>query len=130
MACDKIFISFDYDQDLNYKNLMVAWDANDRFDFSFNDHSVTDPIDSEKTAYVRQVIKEKMAKADCLLCLVGEKTSLSDWVNWEVKTAKELGLNLVAVKIDPSYESPSELLNSGANWAKSFTYSSIVQAIS
>lgn len=41
MAKIGVFISFDYDNDKHYKNLLVAWDKNDLFDFNFYDGSVT-----------------------------------------------------------------------------------------
>jgi MTH538 TIR-like domain (DUF1863) len=36
-----------------------------------------------------------------LLC-VGEETYKSDWCNWEIDKAEELGLNFAAVKISNS----------------------------
>lgn len=33
MAKKKVFVSFDYDDDKNYRNLLKAWDANPDFDF-------------------------------------------------------------------------------------------------
>ena len=32
MAKRRVFISFDYDNDRHYKNLLVAWDQNKQFD--------------------------------------------------------------------------------------------------
>ena len=43
MAKRRVFISFDYDNDRHYKNLLVAWDQNKQFDLSFYDGSVTVP---------------------------------------------------------------------------------------
>ena len=39
MAKRKIFISYDYDNDRNYKNMLLAWDKNQEFDFGFSDQS-------------------------------------------------------------------------------------------
>lgn len=52
-----------------------------------------------------------------------------NWINWEIKKSKELGNKLVGVKIDKSFESPDELLNSNASWAFSFTESAIIKAL-
>ena len=38
MAKKTIFISYDYDK--HWKNLLVAWDKNGEFDFTFYDASV------------------------------------------------------------------------------------------
>lgn len=42
-----VFISHDYDDDKHYKNLLVAWDTNKDFDFSFYDASVDVAVDSD-----------------------------------------------------------------------------------
>ncbi len=57
------------------------------------------------------------------------KIGETNWQNWEIKKAKELKKKLVGVKIDKAYESPSELLNSGASWAISFTQDAIIKAL-
>lgn len=46
MAKPNIFISYDYDNDRHYKNLLVAWDENDEFAFAFSDHSADVSIQS------------------------------------------------------------------------------------
>jgi hypothetical protein len=50
MAKKRIFISFDYDNDLHYKNLLLAWDKNKEFDFEFYDHSLREEINSTNAA--------------------------------------------------------------------------------
>ena len=42
MAKKTVFISFDYDNDARYKNLLLAWDKNSDFDFGFYDGSLKD----------------------------------------------------------------------------------------
>ena len=37
MAKPTVFISYDYDHDRHYKNLLLAWDKNKEFDFTFYD---------------------------------------------------------------------------------------------
>ena len=43
MAKKTIFISYDYDYDKHWKTLLVAWDKNGEFDFTFYDASVDVP---------------------------------------------------------------------------------------
>jgi MTH538 TIR-like domain (DUF1863). len=125
----KIFISYDYDNDKHYRRLLSAWDANMNFDFEFDDHS-TPYINSEDAGRIKAAISRRMAGADCLLVIVGEETSKSAWVQWEIEKAKELGLSLVGVKIASNYTTPSALLNAGASWARAFDRDPIVTAIS
>ena len=129
MAKPKIFISYDYDNDKNYKNLLVAWDKNSEFDFSFYDESVDVSVDSTDAAAIKRVISARIGGATHFLCLVGKKTHSSDWVAWEIEKAKELKKKLVAVKIDRENTSPSGLIGAGVSWAMSFTFDSIKKAI-
>lgn len=129
MAKKKIFISYDYDNDRNYKNLLLAWDANSDFDFSFSDQSADVGIDSDDAVAIKRAISAKINNATYFLCLVGTKTYLSDWVDWEINKAVELNKKLVAVKIDKDNVSPSAILGVGATWALSFTFDAIKKAI-
>lgn len=125
----KIFISHDYDNDRNYKNLLVAWDKNKEFDFNFYDGSVTVAIDSNDADYIKRRIKEKIESSPYLLCIVGKYTSRNKWVGWEINTAINLEKQLIGVKIEKENASPEALLGSGAKWALSFTFDSIKSAI-
>jgi hypothetical protein len=129
MGKPTVFISFDYEKDRKYKNLLVAWDKNDRFNFKFYDSSVTVAVNSDDAAYIRSVIKGKISDAQYLLCIVGEETHKSGWVSWEIDTAKSLGKQLIAVKTASSNTTPPNLLNSGARWAMSFTFEAIKKAV-
>jgi len=128
MAID-LFVSYDYDNDKHYKNLLLAWDANDMFDFEFYDHSVDVSVNSEDATYIKSVIRRKISDCTHFLCLIGEETHESGWVEWEIETAVALGKKIVAVKIDNSYSSPDAIYGVGASWAKSFTFSSIMTAV-
>lgn len=138
MAKKKVCVSFDYENDRHYKNLLKAWDANSDFDFSFNDVTPTE-INSDDYSRVKAVITQKISSATYLLVLVGEHANdehprkseigCKNWINWEIKKAKELNKKLVAVKINSSYESPDELLGCGASWAMSFTQDAVIKAL-
>jgi hypothetical protein len=129
MAKKSIFISYDYDNDKHYKNLLVAWDKNSDFDFGFNDQSADISIDSTDSAAIKRAISSKINNATYFLCIVGEKTSKSKWVKWEIGKAVELKKKIVAVKTSSTNDSPTELLGVGAKWAMSFTFESIKKAI-
>ena len=129
MAKKKIFISFDYDNDAHYKNLLVAWDQNDLFDFSFYDGSVTVPVDSSDAAAIRRVISQRIGACPRFLCIVGKHTHKSDWVTWEIDKALELDRKMIAVKTESSNTFPSNLKGVGASWAMSFTFHAIKNAI-
>lgn len=128
----KMFISYHSDTEgTNHKQLLVAWSKNDNgyFDINFDDTSVGVSINSTDAAYIKTVIKNKMADSSVILFLVGKNTHNSDWCKWEIDKAVELGKEIVAVKIKSNYTTPLNLYGIGAKWAMSFNYEAIKKAI-
>ena len=129
MATKKVFVSYDYDNDKNYKNMLLAWDKNSDFDFNMSDQSADVSINSTDAAAIKRAISAKINNATYFLCLIGKKTYKSDWVKWEIEKALELEKRIVAVKISSDCTSPDEILGVGASWALSFTFDAIKKAI-
>ena len=125
----KVFVSYDYDNDRHYKNLLLAWDQNKQFDFSIRDHSADISINSTNAGAIKSVISRYINEATYFLVIVGSKTNKSKWVKWEIQKAIDLGKRIIAVKTDRGNDSPFELLGVGASWSMSFTYLSIINAI-
>ena len=129
MAKKRVFVSYDYDNDKHYKNLLLAWDANKQFDFYLYDQSVDVSVDSTDAAAIKRVVSGKINSSTYFLCIVGKHTHKSKWVAWEIDKAVELGKKIVAVKTDRSNTTPAGLYDVGASWAMSFTFDSIKNAI-
>lgn len=129
LATRKIFVSYYYQIDNKYKNLLKAWSANDKFDFRFADVSADISIKSKTSSVIKRELAKKIKEADVFLVLVGEKSHKRAWVRWEISKARELGKPIVAVKINQEFQSPPELLSAGAVWARSFDYDAIKNAI-
>lgn len=125
----RVFISYYYDENNQYKNLLKAWDKNKRFDVSFIDTSVDVSIRSKDASVIKRAISRKIGESDIVLVIVGKKTHKRNWVRWEIEKATQLGKKVVAVKIHRSYKSPPELLSIGAHWISSFSPEAISKAI-
>lgn len=125
----KIFITYDYDNDRHYKNMLCAWDKNSAFDFTFHDKSVDVSVQSRDQAVIRRVVSQRIKESTHLLCVVGENTWRSGWVKWEIEKARELGKPLIAVKTAKSNKKPRALAGGGASWALAFKFNSIKKAI-
>ena len=123
-----VFVSFDYDNDRHYRDLLCAWDANPDFDFSFNEASPEVAVESTDAATIKLVLAQKIEAATYLLCIIG-KYSYSGWVVWEINKAKELKKKLVVVKIDRENISPAALFGSGAARAMSFSRGAVLKAL-
>lgn len=134
----KIFVSFDFDNDRQYKYTLNMWGANDSINFSFNDGS-TREIQSWDIGRIKAAITTKINQSDAILVLVGKyadsyhkDSNLIGYRNWqyfEIAKAKEAGKKIVAVKLDRNNTTPTLLYNSGASWAMSFTLESVKTAI-
>ncbi len=138
MAKKKVFVSFDYTIDKHYKYLLDAWDANKNMDFVFNDCSV-DEIHSNNIPTIKAGLTIRINNLTYALVIVGKEANFihkdhvaigyRNWINFEIAKCKECNKKLVAVKIDESYESPEQLLNSGTKWAMSFSQNAIIKAL-
>ena len=131
MAKKKVFVSYDHSEDLKYKNILRAWDANDNFDFEFDQRSPNEAINSVNAGTIKAALTKKMMEADYFLAIIGEKSSKSKWMEWEIERAKQddTYLKLAAVKIDNTYTTPAGLLGVGTAFAKAFTQNGILQAL-
>ncbi len=138
MAKKKVFISFDYEDDKHYKYLLNAWSNNLDFDFEIVDRTPPE-IQSDCIAVIKSNLTKRIKSASHTLVIVGKNANkrhpdwreigYRNWINFEVAKSKEHGKKLVGVKIKRSYESPEELLESGASWAMSFTEEAITKAL-
>lgn len=129
MGKKSIFISYDFDNDKHYKNLLVAWDKNEDFAFYFYDVSVDVSVDSTDAAAIKRVISARIGGATHFLCIVGKSTYKSSWVKWEIEKAVELRRKLIGVKTEVGNTTPASILGAGASWAMSFTFDSIKKAV-
>src|SRR5258708_30746730 len=122
MTKKKVFISYDHSEDVHYKRLLEAWDANTNFEFEFDNRSPSVAIDSNNAGAVKAALTKKMKEAKYLLVIIGKKTYTSKWVDWEIERAKQsdIKLKLAAVKIDRAYTSPTGLLGVNTSWTYSF----------
>ena len=138
MAKKKVFVSFDYDDDKNYRNLLKAWDANPEFDFYISDLTPGE-IDTWDVGRIKAALTSSIRNSTYTLVIVGKNANkkhrnsdsigYKNWINFEIAQSKANRNRLVAVKLDREYESPSELLGANASWAMSFTKDSIISAL-
>ena len=138
MAKKKVFVSFDYENDRHYKNLLSAWDANDNFEFYFNDHS-SGEVQTNDISRVKAALTTKINQATHTLVIVGKHANTQhkdhkeighkNWINFETAKSKLNSNKLVGIKLDSTHTSPDELLNSDAKWAMTFTQAAIIKAL-
>ncbi|WP_317327290.1 TIR domain-containing protein [Turicibacter sanguinis] len=138
MSKMKIFVSFDFENDRHYKYLLEAWSKNPNFEITFDDKSSRE-INSWNISVVKGALSKKIKEADVTLVIVGAEANklhkdykeigYRNWQNFEIARSKEYDNKLVGVKLNMNYESPTELLGSGAKWAYSFELEKIIRAL-
>ena len=135
---NKVFVSFDYENDRRYKYLLEAWNGNPEFTFVFQDMS-PDEINSNNVGRVKAALTAKINTATHTFVIVGRYANSphkdayligsKNWINFEIKQSKAAGNKLVAIKLDRTYGSPDELIGAGASWAMSFNEDAILKAL-
>lgn len=98
MEMRKVFLSF-VEEDLRLFNLFSGLAKNQNNSLEFSNHSVKVPFNSQNAEYIRQEISKKINLVSVLVCLVGYTTHTSNWVAWEIETAKKLGKGIVGVRL-------------------------------
>ena len=138
MAKKKVIVSFDYENDKHYRNMLSAWDANPNFEFGFVDLTPSE-IDTNNIDRIKAVLTRKINDATYTLVIVGKEANkrhkdykligFRNWIIFEINQSKLNRNKIVAVKIDRTYKSPEELLNAGVSWAMSFKEEAILKAL-
>ncbi len=138
MARKRIFISFDYDHDKNYRYLLTALKENTSSPIDFDD-TTPDEIDTNDIGRVKAVLTTKIRNSTHTLVIVGKhanaphkdsaKIGTRNWQWWEIEQSKADRKGLIGVKIERANDSPTPLLNAGASWAGSFNIEAILKAI-
>lgn len=97
----RVFISFDADdkQQVQGFRLMAH---NPNVDLDFYDGSLQSPVNSSQSGYIRQVLQGRISRCSVVVCLIGNATALSEWVDWELKTGRGLGKGLCGVRLKRS----------------------------
>ncbi len=91
-----VFISFAM-EDEREVNLLRAHAKNENSDIEFNDHSVREPYDSDRAAYIKDRISERINRASICVVYLSDSTAQSQWVKWEVDEAMRRGKTVIAV---------------------------------
>jgi hypothetical protein len=98
MAKDyKIFISHSWSYTEDLEVLQKLLNTRGYFNVTFLEATKKTPIDSENAAYVKTVLKARILQSDIVLALAGVYASHSDWMIWELETAKANIIPIVGV---------------------------------
>lgn len=86
MAKVRCFISFDYDNDLDLKNLLVGQSKNDDSPFEISDWSI-----KEASPTWQKEARDRIKKSDQVIVICGQHTDTATGVAKELSIAQEEG---------------------------------------
>ena len=104
MAKKRVFISFDYDHDLDLKNFLVGQAKNEGSPFEIADYSIKEPVSGDWEKNARTRIKG----CDVVSVICGEYTDKATGVSIEVTIAQEEDISyfLLAGRKDKNCKKP------------------------
>lgn len=85
MSKKRVFISFDYDNDSDLKNLLVGQARNSDSPFEITDMSIKEAIAKDWTENARRRIKG----CDVVIVICGEYTNFASGVSTELRIAQQ-----------------------------------------
>ena len=137
MAKKKVFVSFDYDHDRNYKYLLQAWDANPDFDFVFKDQTPGE-INTNNIGRIKAALTLKINDATHTLFIVGAHANQQhkdhrligfiNWINFEAYQSIQSGNYLEVVKLKESFSAPQEL-KAKYWWIAGFSERNVIEVL-
>jgi hypothetical protein len=112
-------------------NLFRGQAKNKNNNLEFSDYSVKEPYDSANAAYIRSKIRERIAAASVTICLIGEVTYTSKWVDWEIRVSAEERNVVVGVRLhsSPTRDVPPQALGDIKAVIHNWDIDAIVKAI-
>lgn len=93
----QIFVSHSWANSDDLKALRSLLNARGYFNVEFTEASKDVPINSTNASYVKARLKIKIANSDIVLALAGIYASHSEWMPWELDTAKACGIQIIGV---------------------------------
>ena len=90
----RVFISFDYDHDLDLKNLLIGQAKNDDSPFEIADFSIKEAISEDW----KKKAKTRIKGCDVVTVICGEHTDTASGVSAELKIAQEEDVNYFLLK--------------------------------
>lgn len=98
---NKVYVSMDADNDLNYYYLMKAWKQSDKTDFNFFDAHDLNNIYDKSEESIKAGLRERLKNTKIFVLLVGEHTRyLYKFVRWEIEEAIKRGLPCIVVNLN------------------------------
>ncbi|MGE6397075.1 TIR domain-containing protein [Chryseobacterium scophthalmum] len=93
----KIFISHSWAHHGDLLALRNLLNSRGYFNVEFTEASKDVPINSPSASYIKARLRAKIQNSDIVLALAGIYASHSDWMPWELDTARSCGIPIIGI---------------------------------
>jgi len=123
----RVFVSYDHDQDCRYRDLLRAWDRNEKFDFEWELASPIVAVNSNAAGVIKTSLTKKLKNSEYLLVVVGPETRDSEWIDWELNRAmrEDVNLKIAAIKVNARYHLPAAIRKKNIPYRIGFTLDNV-----
>ncbi|MBR4326255.1 MAG: TIR domain-containing protein [Bacteroidales bacterium] len=123
-----LFISHSWDYVDDLMNLRELLESRGYFKVEFFEVPPHDPIESSNSDYVKSRIRQKIAQSDVVIGIAGMYATYSEWMEWELNAAKNMGKPILGV-IPRGQQRVSQTVKSVSDKIVHWNTESIVAAI-
>lgn len=123
-----ILISHSWDYSSDYETIK-GW-LNNASNFKWTNYSVplTKPLDVNGKRELKEKLRNRISLCSCVIILSGMYVSYSEWIDYEIDTALELGKPIIGVKPRSQERIPTKVSNN-ADVMVGWNSNSVVQAV-
>lgn len=123
-----ILISHSWDYNSDYETIK-GW-LDDAKNFAWTNYSVplSKPLAVDSKKELRNKLKTRIEKCSCVIILSGMYVSYSEWIDYEIDTAIELGKPIIGVKPRGQERIPSKV-SDNSDVMVGWNSNSVVQAV-
>ncbi|MGH9891763.1 MAG: TIR domain-containing protein [bacterium] len=105
----RVFLSF-HREDLRQVGGLRLMMRNERLALDISDEPSREPVGSDRSSYIKQVLRDRIRRVDVVMCMIGDGTAWRDWVDWELRTGIEEGRGVCGVRLKGSRGRAPEIL--------------------
>lgn len=92
-----IFISHSWSHVDDLVKLRNLLNKRGYFNVEFKEVPPMNPINSSNSDYIKRVLREKIVQSDVVIGMAGIYASHSDWMEWEMSTAKSYNVKVIGI---------------------------------
>jgi hypothetical protein len=79
---------------------------NPEYGVEFYEESLRVEMNHPYAAHIQGVLRRKIEAGGATVCLIGESTAASTWVNWDLQFSNSIGRKLIAMYLQGTTDAP------------------------